>query len=270
MSEKGKARLARLVEHLNERFAGQSGMKVFMVVHKAIEHLAKDHALSFGKLSVAHWGSLDGKNDWSDHDTAVIVGLSYRSRIWANNLFQAIKGRQDTEWLRSNAELRTDMEVKQLTAAVVQAINRIRCRRVTDDKGNCPASDVFVFLREGADGDAILDGLRAEMPGVVIKPWSFSLDGPRAAIRRGSSHEGLVTLMENGPAEGEWRMAWIEREFGLSKRGAEDLRAALRDPSSPLSQRLAALGVRYITYGQGRGAKSFLVKRPISAPAKAA
>lgn len=262
MSEKGKVRLARLVEHLNERFVGQSDRKILMVVHKAIEHLAKDHVLSFGKLSVAHWGSLDGKNAWSDHDTAVIVGLSYRSRIWANNLYQAIKGRQATDWLRGNAELRTEMEVKQLTASLIQAINRIRCRRVIDDKGNCPASEVFLFLRQGDEGDAILKGLRTEMPGIVVKDWPFSLDGPKATIRRGSSHDGLVTLMENGPPEGDWRMSWIEREFGLSKKAAQHLRETLRNPMSPLSQRLAVLGVRYVTYGVGRGAKSLLVKRP--------
>ena len=33
MGEKGKARLARLVDHLNERFAG-SARKVLLVVHK--------------------------------------------------------------------------------------------------------------------------------------------------------------------------------------------------------------------------------------------
>ncbi len=270
MTEKGKARLARLVEHLNERFAGQSDRKVFMVTHKAIEHLAMDHELTFGELSVAHWGSLDGKNEWSNHDTAVIMGLSYRSRIWANNLYQAVNGRQDTEWFRSNLELRRDMEVKQLTASLVQAINRIRCRRVIDDKGNCPPSEVFLFLRDGDEGDTILEGIKSEMPGVVVKPWEHSLDGPRATIRRNSSHEGLIAMLDNYPEDGEWPMTWIEKEFSLSKRGAEALRSTLRNPESPLAQRLAAMGFSFVTHGVGRGAKSFLVKRSTRASVKAA
>ncbi len=271
MAEKGKARLARLIEHLNQRFEGQTDKKVFLVVHKAIEHLAKDHLLSFGKLSVAHWGSLDGKNDWSDHDTAVLFGLSYRSRVWANNLYQAINGRQDTEWLQTNNDLRNEMEVKQLTAAIVQAINRIRCRRVTDDKGNCPESEVFIVLRKGSEGDAILQGIKDEMPGVVVKDdWSFQLDGERATIRKGSSHEGLITLMENAPAYGEWSMSSIEREFSLTRKGAEKLRATLNDPSSPLSRRLTELGVTYVPQGYGRGFRASLVKRPVSAPRAAA
>ena len=213
MIEKGKPRLARIIQHLNKRFEGQSNRKVFMVTHKAIEHHAKDHLITFGKLSVAHWGSLDGKNEWHDHDVAVLFGLSYRMRIWANNLYQAIKGRQGTKWLQNNNVLRHEMEVKQLTAGIVQAMNRIRCRKTIDADGNCLPAEVFLVLKEGHEGDAILEGIRKEMPGIVAQPWDFDLDGPRATIRKGSSHEGLITLMENTPACGEWPMTWIEREL---------------------------------------------------------
>jgi hypothetical protein len=265
MIEKGKARLARIVQHLNKRFEGQSNRKVFMVTHKAIEHHAKDHLITFGKLSVAHWGSLDGKNEWHDHDVAVLFGLSYRMRIWANNLYQAIKGRQGTKWLQNNNVLRNDMEVKQLTAGIVQAMNRIRCRKTIDDKGNCKPCDIFLVLKEGNEGDAILEGIRAEMPGIVAQPWDFNIDGPRATIRKGSSHDGLVTMMENVPAYGEWSLTWVERELSLSKKGAEKLRAVLADPSSNLSQRLAALGVKYETQGSTRSFRANLVKRPVIA-----
>jgi hypothetical protein len=84
-------------------------------------------------------------------------------------------------------------------------------------------------------------------------------------IRKGSSHEGLITFMENAPAYGEWPLTWVERELSLSKKGAEKLRAVLADPSSPLSQRLAALGVAYEAQGYGRGFRANLVKRPVVA-----
>jgi hypothetical protein len=262
MTDKGKARLARLIEHLNKRFEGQSNRKVFLVTHKAIEHHAKDHLITFGKLSVAHWGSLDGKNEWHDHDVAVLFGLSYRMRIWANNLYQAIKGRQGTKWLQNNNVLRNEMEVKQLTAGIVQAMNRIQCRKTIDDKGNCKPCEIFLVLKEGNEGDAILEGIQKEMPGIVAQPWDFNIDGARATIRKGSSHDALVTFMENAPAYGEWPMTWIERELSLSKEGAKSLRAVLADPSSNLSQRLAALGAKYEPQGYGRGFRANLVKRP--------
>jgi hypothetical protein len=134
---------------------------------------------------------------------------------------------------------------------------------------NCHPSEVFIVLRKGDEGDAILKGIKNEMPGIVVHDdWDFSLDGPRATIRKGSSHEGLITFMENAPTSGRWAMSNIEREFSLSKRGAADLRATLADPSSPLSQRLAALGVMtYEAQGYGRGFKADLVKRPVVATA---
>jgi hypothetical protein len=265
MKERGKPRLARLVEHLNKRFEGQSNRKVFLVTHKAIEHHAKDHLITFGGLSVAHWGSLDGKNEWHDHDVAVLFGLSYRMRIWANNLYQAIKGRQGTKWLQNNNVLRNEMEVKQLTAGIVQAMNRIQCRKTIDDKGNCKPCEIFLVLKEGNEGDAILEGIQKEMPGIITQPWEFNIDGARATIRKGSSHDALVTFMENAPAYGEWPMTWIERELSLSKEGAKSLRAVLADPSSNLSQRLAALGVKYEVQGYGRSFRANLVKRSVVA-----
>jgi hypothetical protein len=196
---------------------------------------------------------------------AVLFGLSYRQRIWANNLYQAIKGRQGTDWLQNNNALRQEMEVKQLTAGIVQAMNRIRCRKTVDAQGNCQPAEVFLVLKEGNEGDAILEGIRKEMPGLVTQPWEFDLDGPRATIRKGSSHDALVTFMDNAPEYGEWPLTWIERELSLSKKGAEKLRAVLADPSSNLSQRLAALGVKYETQGSTRSFRANLVKRPVVA-----
>jgi hypothetical protein len=58
-------------------------------------------------------------------------------------------------------------------------------------------------------------------------------------------------------------MTRIERELSLSKEGAKSLRAVLADPSSNLSQRLAALGVKYETQGSTRSFRANLVKRPV-------
>jgi hypothetical protein len=194
---------------------------------------------------------------------AVLFGLSYRMRIWANNLYQAIKGRQGTKWLQNNNVLRNEMEVKQLTAGIVQAMNRIQCRKTIDDKGNCKPCEIYLVLKEGNEGGAILEGIQKEMPGIVVQPWEFNIDGARATIRKGSSHDALVTFMENASAYGEWPMTRIERELSLSKEGAKSLRAVLADPSSNLSQRLAALGVKYETQGSTRSFRANLVKRPV-------
>lgn len=261
MAANGRERIARVVAHFNERFIGQR-RKVLMVLHKAVEHLAVGHEITFGDLRVAHWGAIDGKNEWGDCDTAVIVGLSYRERIWANNLLMALKGVQTTEWLRTNGELRQDMERRQLTVSLVQAINRIHCRRVTDERGNCPPSEVFACLPSGVEGDVLLKGIVGEMPGIQVREWDFNLDGPAVKVRRGSSHEALIRLMTGLPP-GEVTLKRIASEFNLTQNGAKTLAATLRDAASPLSKRLAEIGVSWVSTGVGRGARSFLLKRAV-------
>jgi len=79
--------------------------------------------MGFERFAVGHWGAVDGRNDWSDCDTAVIFGLPYRDQIWANNTFFAVKGLQTGEWLKSpvwkdHADVRRVMQQRQLSVSV--------------------------------------------------------------------------------------------------------------------------------------------------------
>ena len=238
---------------------------MLLCVHKRVEHTALSYDPRFSAYSVAHWGAIDGRNDWNDHDAVVIFGLSYRDQIWATNTFFALQGLQDNRWLEqpswgNYADVRREMQRRQLTVSVIQAVNRVRCRRVIDSDGNCPSTDVFIVLPQGGDGDAILGHLQEEMPGAVVVPWDFEMDGAAERVRRGSSHEALLALMGNR-LPGETPMSFIKSELGLTPSAVKDLRGVLRDEDHDLTKTLAHLGVRYLTTGKGRGAKSYLLKR---------
>lgn len=263
MTERGKVRLPRLLADLEQRLS--SDRKVLLCVHQRIEHIALSYAPCFDAYSVAHWGAIDGKNDWNDNDTVVIFGLPYRDPIWATNTFFALQGLQDNRWLEqpswgAYANVRLEMQRRQLTVSIIQAVNRVRCRRVIDEDGNCPPTDVFIVLPAGADGDTILNHLCEEMPDVKVLPWEFEMDGPAEHVRRGSSHEALVSLM-TGRLPGETPMSFIRSELGLSASATKDLRGVLRDEDHYLTRSLAQHGVRYMTTGKGRGARSYLLKQ---------
>ena len=149
------------------------------------------------------------------------------------------------------------MKRRQLVVSIIQAINRAQCRRVIDAEGNCPPTDVFIVLRCGEEGDNILGHILEEMPGVVVKPWVFELDGPQERIRRGSSHAALVAYMRNR-LPGETAMSLIRKELGLGKSALKDLMIALRNEGHSLTKALAEIGVRYVS--SGRGSRSFLLK----------
>jgi len=203
------------------------------------------------------------------YDTAVIFGLPYRDAIWATNAFFATQGIQSNEWLknpewRGYKDVREEMQIRQVCVSVVQAVNRIRCRKVTDADGSCDVADVYIILPNGKVGDQMLDALIEEMPEIKIKDWTFELDGAKpkqrhTKIKKGSSHEALLVMMQNA-LPGDYSVSRINGELGLSPDALKKLKTALRDPEHPLSQALLETGVKIQHSGSGRGARTMLVK----------
>jgi len=262
MIEDGQTRIPRLLAELESTLGNDR--RVFLCVHKGVKHIALNYAPKFEKYAVGHWGAVDGRNDWQDNDAVVIFGVPYPGHIWATNAFFALRGLQGDEWMKnpqwkSYADVREEMQIKQVTVSIIQAINRIRCRRVTDEEGNCPPSDAFIVLPTGNRGDRILDAIKLEMPGIKIQKWSFSPDGEKARVRKGSCHEALVSLMTSRMS-GITTMSTIQKELGLNSRTAKALKATLREPDHPLTVKLKEIGVSFMSSGHGRAARSYLSK----------
>ncbi|MBR1169143.1 hypothetical protein [Bradyrhizobium liaoningense] len=263
MMKSFKARFARLATDLEQRLPPSSS--VFLCTHNANAHIAKNDGMGFERFAVGHWNAVDGRNDWSDFDTAVIFGLPYRDQIWANNTFFAVQGLQNDEWLKAptwkgHADVRRVMRQRQLAVMVIQAINRIRLRRAIDEEGRCPEANVFIVLPKDADGDAILTSILADMPGLKVADWAFEMEGPKVKRpRKGSSHEALVSFMSSR-LPGSTPLSVIRRELSLTDTGLKKLKEVLGKKEHPTSKALSAIGVEYVVTGRGRGAKSFLVK----------
>lgn len=165
---------------------------------------------------------------------------------------------KNPQW-KSYADIREEMQIKQITVSIIQAINRIRCRRVIDAEGNCPPSDAFIVLPTGSRGDRILDAIKLEMPGIKVQRWSFSPDGEKVRVRRNSSHVALITFMTNR-MPGNTTMTTIQKELGLSSKTIKNLKETLRDTDHPLTVKLKEIDVSLVSSGYGRGSKSYLLK----------
>jgi hypothetical protein len=234
-------------------------------MHKDAEHIALSYDHHFARFDVGHWGAVDGRNDWATHDTAVIFGLPYRDRVWSTSQFFALQGHQDDEWIKhpvwnEHEDVRRVMEQRQLSVSTIQAINRVRCRRVIDAQGRSPSADIYVVLPKDRTGDAILQDILADMPNIRVVPWLFELDGTKVRkARTGTSHEALITLMSNR-LPGETAMPHIQRELGLNRLKLKKLKEALSKPGHRTTTALRHIGVGYVVRGAGRGSKSFLIK----------
>ena len=154
------------------------------------------------------------------------------------------------------------MEQRQLSVSIIQAINRVRCRRVIDAEGRSPNADVSLYFRRtrtATPSCRIFRQVVAE--GLNVVDWQFELDGPKVRRpRKGTSHEALISFMGNR-LPGETPMSHIQRELGLQplmECGHCELFSAMKEHAT--TKALQQVGVEYVTRGQGRGAKSFLVK----------
>lgn len=263
MAAKFKSRFPRLASDLEARLP--SGSSVFLCTHKDNAGTARHIGMGFEKFAVGHWGAVDGRNDWADFDTAVIFGLPYRDQNWANNTFFATQGIQSDEWLKApvwgaHKDVRRVMQQRQLSVSIIQAINRVRLRRVIDSEGRCPDANVFIVLPKDRDGDAILRDVLEDMPGLKVAEWDFEMDGPKVRRpRKGSFHEALIAFME-ARLPGRTPISMLTRELNPGNSALKKLPEALRDETHPLAVALSAMGVDYLVEGAGRGRKSFLVK----------
>jgi hypothetical protein len=271
MSKRIRARMPRIKKALEEALGPERS--VFLCVHKDVEEVItkKPKAgksswvakLKFKSCSVGHWGAVDGRNTWQDCDAAVILGLPYLPQTWSTNMFCALQGAQDDKWLQSPEwkqfkNVRKEMEQRQMSVSVIQAINRIRCRNVIDGEGRCPPADIFIVLPQDALGDAVLDDINADMPGIKVEPWDFALDPPKEKKPRiGTSHSRLIDYMSKRGAGTTVSLSTVQRDLQLSS--VKKLRETLNNGAHPTSQALKEMGVNYIP-GIGRGSKSYLVK----------
>ena len=170
----------------------------FLCVHKGLEGKLKAGTLNQKGVQIDHWGNIDGRNDWKDCSRGVFLGLPYLPPEWPKMMKLAVHAAHHnaTETDRLLIGLPDRLQVSddelsdaRIAAALVQAINRIRCRKVIDSYGNCPAAEAFVTLPPGQRGDRILSRLKLELPGVKTARWEFTpsdeLSVPKAEYAEG-------------------------------------------------------------------------------------
>ncbi|MEL6447366.1 MAG: hypothetical protein AAFQ62_05390 [Pseudomonadota bacterium] len=238
--------------------------RVLVVSFKgAVEHL---HGFDTPfEYAVAHYGALDGLNEWRDFDTVVIVGLDYRhpadapasvmalqEELQTNAFFEDTAGARS---FRGHADIRKAIDLGVISSSLIQAVNRIRTRRVIDTAGNCPESYVYLLLPDNQLGAAVHRTLLDQMPGMRTENWK--LDAAKQAKR--SKHEqaviGLAKSMEPGES---YSAAEVQERLGIPRTTWGRIVSKLKSDTATLGQALAELQVIYEVTGSGRTHRAFL------------
>ncbi len=206
--------------------------RVLVCCHKDVEPSVslRGHSTHW---ATEHFGNLDGKNEWSDF------------------------GHQGARaaWSYFGAGQRAAFKQGFIAKSVVQAVNRIRCRKPVDAAGRSLSSKVFLLLGKGKSVGVILDAIQSQMPGIVVQWWDA---GKTADQKRPRSEIGLLSFLRLAPA-GSFLKSDIVTQLGITGRTFERLSPRLQQPSDPLAKALSSIGVEY-RCSMGRGKEAHFIK----------
>jgi len=182
-----------------------------------------------GNIFLGHFGDLNGKNNYSNCTTLYIIGTPHKPEHLAINT-QALSNRgldcfNDSEEVAAE---RLQLKNTQIAAELVQAINRVSCRRVIDEKGNCADTSIYLTMPDNNTlATTILDSIKKQMPGinVIEDKWDFVLVEPK---KRGPKAEYIEKFIKLLPTiNSEVTYASIAKILNLTRKQKETLRAKL-------------------------------------------
>lgn len=230
--------------------------------HRDVKTVVKQFSIN-SSLQLAHWGNLDGKNEWGDCDAAVFFGLPYLDDIAPTHAYFAHQGPKSDDWFTGNrsfggfADIRRSLQDGFIARSMVQAVNRTRCRKPIDNAGNCNPTDVYLLLpAKGQTTDLVTRSIRHQMPGISVREWETGATKRKA--RKASAEARLLAYFEKAP-EGIHLKSAVVSGLRTNTRSFERMTAELRR-ASPIAEKLAALRVRYHSTA-GRGKEAYFIKQ---------
>ena len=257
----------------------------FVKVENELSSLIKKH---YPKCSIAHWGALNGKNDWQEYETIVLYGIQRLDDVTIDNIIiafdnwhqstqqkfsapyacidQGTEGQQPLHestgtTMLDNFVTEDEYQLGFVSSEIIQAINRIRCRRVIDGSGGCASSKVYLLLNKGEDDTfekSILDAVLSEMPGIVqAEPVTLE----ERTIQKLTAAQEAILHFFNDLEPGEYPAKQIYRlmEGHISPRTLQRTFKTINEsPNSHLAQEMRKV-VHYVA-AMGKYGKSVYIR----------
>lgn len=251
-----------LAEQVKQKLGSERS--VLVCCHKDVQEQIESSRVSFTQTAYAHWGAITGRNEWRDYDTVVIFGLNYLDRSATAETFLGMRGATSNDWLQSRVyrrfnrhdDIRDALRMSHLAISVIQAVNRVRCRRTSDTFGGCDRTDIILLLPREAEGRPLVDMLQAEMPGLRVREWPMQARTRKE--RAAPSKDRVLGYLRDAP-EGLHTNKEVIAKLDVSRATYDRIIAGFRNENSAEAHQLRLYGVRYIHY-PGRGNPSGFMK----------
>ena len=245
--------------------------KTLVVCHKSVEPVLSKYDTGF-QMQTGHWGAIDGSNEWKDCDSAVIFGLPYRPESWTADVYMALQEPTSTEWLRDpehrpygdHTDIRKALMYGQIATDVIQAINRVRCRKVVDAQGNCQPTDIFILLPNDGLANELIDAIKQHMPNIKVHEWNYT--GQRKKPRASKHEASLIKFIENMEQGSKFSVGFICKTLGIAPRTMDRFKAKLKASDSidsidsSLAKAMKGAGVILKVERKGKTQKGYFVR----------
>ena len=146
--------------------------------------------------------------------------------------------------------------------SLVQAINRIHCRKVIDKDGNCPRTDVVLFLKK-EDKGCLLPHIKELMPKIeVIEDQENDARESFEESMLSKAVTAVLTIIKQGTHNAEKIKEQIEKKHGkrISLRNFERIISEIKRTDSNLGLAAKRLGVSYVSSVGRKGGRFFIKK----------
>lgn len=168
--------------------------KVLVVVHNDNENKIQSYLPN--NVSVNHFGNLTGTNKYNQCNKIFIFGLNHKPRIVHINNHTLSKGVSALQDNDINKRELAEVVASDLSAEVIQAINRIRCRKPIDDKGNCEPCEVYLTLPANTvDTYYMIEHIQNEMSDIIVSDIEFEIKDSESLLKRYKLVENFINQL---------------------------------------------------------------------------
>ena len=180
-------------------------------------------------ISLGHFGDLNGKNNYIDCTGLYIIGTPYKPGYVTTNIHAlSSRGLACFDDSKEVKEERMRLEYSQIAAELIQAINRVSCRKVIDEKGNCTNTNIYLTISNNKElNTTIINSIEKQMPGINIikRKWNFVLAKADKPGPKGVYVDKFTKLLSSIKSDTSY--ASIAKDLELSKKKRERLRGML-------------------------------------------
>lgn len=149
------------------------GGKLLIVAHKDFKViLENNYSTAMGNIKFTHWGNHVGRNEWSDCNKVMIIGWYYlptaQYRINYVNAVNNFYLLNEENISRVHFEYLTT----QLADDLIQAIMRSSARKTSSENGDCPDTEVYIFVPLGRVGNKVFELLQSQFNDMNVITWA--------------------------------------------------------------------------------------------------